>query len=85
MLKRPVLKELRVITSIHHLLMKFLMPNGIGQVCGCQSEARECYNRSLGTAEKDKNRELTLIVSDQGPASSGPMSKDLDPRQLEDE
>ena len=31
-LGRPTLKELRAVTSIHHLLMKFLTPNGVGQV-----------------------------------------------------
>ena len=31
-LGQPTLKELRAVTSIHHLLMKFLTPNGVGQV-----------------------------------------------------
>ena len=75
-LRRPTLKELRAITSIHHLLMKFPMPNGIGQVNGCQSEARKCYNRSFRTAEKDKKLEQALVVNDQRPTSSGPMNKE---------
>ena len=63
-LGRPTLKELRAITSIYHLLMKFPTPNRIGQVSSCQSEARECYNRSLRTMEKDKKLKQTLVVSD---------------------
>ena len=31
-LGRPTLKELRAVTSIHHLLIKFPTPNGVGQV-----------------------------------------------------
>ena len=81
-LGRPALKELRVITSIHHLLMKFPTPNGVGQVRGCQSEAIECHNRSFQTTEKDKKCEQALVVSDQRPASLGPMSKDLNPHSL---
>ena len=33
---RPSLRELRAITSIHHLLMKFSMPHGVGKVEGDQ-------------------------------------------------
>ena len=33
---RPSLKELRAITSIHHLLMKFPTPRGVGEVKGDQ-------------------------------------------------
>ena len=33
-LGRPSLRELRVITSIHHLLMKFPTPLGVGKVKG---------------------------------------------------
>ena len=31
-LGRPSLRELRTITSIHHLLMKFCTPHGVGEV-----------------------------------------------------
>ena len=84
-LGRPTLKELRAITSIHHLLMKFPTSNGVGEARGCQSDARECYNNSLRTAGKSKKPEQALVVSEQRPVSTGPMSEDLDPRQLEDE
>ena len=41
-LGRPSLRELRAITSIHHLLMKFSTPGGVGEVKG--------NNRSQGSA-----------------------------------
>ena len=63
-LRRPILKEIRAVTSIHHLFMKFPTPNGIGQVQGYQSNVRKCYNRSIRTTEKDKKYEHALVVSD---------------------
>ena len=33
-LGRPSLMELKAITSIHHILMKFPMPRGVGEVKG---------------------------------------------------
>ena len=39
-LGRPFLRELRAVTSIHHLLMKFLTPRGVGEVKGDQQESR---------------------------------------------
>ena len=84
-LGRSILKELQVVTSIHHLLMKFPMLNGVGQLRECQSEGRECYNKPLKTVEKDKKWEQALVVSDQRLASSGLISENLDPHQLEDE
>ena len=46
-LRRPSLNELRAVTFIHHILMKFPMLNGVGQVRGCHSNSRECYNKYL--------------------------------------
>ncbi|XP_074326905.1 uncharacterized protein LOC141664850 [Apium graveolens] len=34
LLGRPFLREMRVITSIHHLTIKFPMPNGVGSIKG---------------------------------------------------
>ena len=59
--------------------MKFPTPNRVVQVCRCQSEARECYNKFLRTAEKDKKHKQAQVVSDQRSMTSGPISKDLDP------
>ena len=39
-LGRPSLRELRAITSIHHLLTKFPTPKGVGEVKGDQQESR---------------------------------------------
>ena len=44
---RPLLKEMRVVTSIYYLSMKFPTPGGIGIVRGCQYDSRECYLQSL--------------------------------------
>ena len=38
-LGKPSLRELRAITSIYHLLMKFPTPNGVEEVRGNQHEA----------------------------------------------
>ena len=43
-LGRPSLRELRAITSIHHLLIKFPTPYRVGVVKGDQQEARQCYH-----------------------------------------
>ena len=43
-LGRPSLRELKAITSIHHLQMKLLMPHGVGEVKGDQQESRQCYH-----------------------------------------
>ena len=53
-LGRPSLRELRVITSIHHLLMKFPMPQGIGEVKGDQQESRQCYHQAVKAASKPR-------------------------------
>jgi hypothetical protein len=39
--------ELRVVTSISHLCMKFPTDEGVGLVRGEQKVARTCYNASL--------------------------------------
>ena len=50
-LGRPILKALKVVTSIYCLTMKFLTAARIGQVRGRQCDSRECYSRSLELAE----------------------------------
>ena len=44
-IRRPLLKALKAITSIHCLMMKFPTATGIGQVRGKQWDTRECYSR----------------------------------------
>lgn len=46
---RTTQAELKAITSIPHLCMKFLTEDGVGVVWGEQRIARECYNTSLKT------------------------------------
>ncbi|XP_074374786.1 uncharacterized protein LOC141715207 [Apium graveolens] len=41
LLGRPFLREMRVITFIHHLTNKFPTPNGVGSVKGSQYDSRE--------------------------------------------
>ncbi|KAK1380929.1 hypothetical protein POM88_027673 [Heracleum sosnowskyi] len=57
---RPLLKEMRVVTSIYHLSMKFPTPNGIGCLKGCQVDSRECYSKALRTAEQ-ASKHLLLV------------------------
>ncbi|KAL2513370.1 Uncharacterized protein Adt_18970 [Abeliophyllum distichum] len=46
-LRRPTLKDLQVVTSIHHLAMKFPTPGGVAKVRGNQTKARACYMNAL--------------------------------------
>ena len=51
---RPLLKDLKAASSIYHLTMKFPTVEGIGEVRGEQYDSRECYNKSLRIAERNK-------------------------------
>ena len=51
-LGRPSLRELRAITSIYHLLIKFPTPHRAGEVKGDQQEARQCYHQAVKAASK---------------------------------
>ncbi|XP_074323058.1 uncharacterized protein LOC141660003 [Apium graveolens] len=44
---RPWLRAFRVITSIHHLMIKFPTPNGVGSLIGSQYESRDCYHKAV--------------------------------------
>ncbi|XP_074378366.1 uncharacterized protein LOC141719900 [Apium graveolens] len=44
---RPWLRAFRVITSIHHLMIKFPTPNGVGSLRGSQYESRDCYYKAV--------------------------------------
>ena len=45
------MKRLKAITSTYCLKMKFPTPNGVGQICGDQLLARECYQAVLASRE----------------------------------
>ena len=80
-LGRRSLRDLRAITSIHHLLMKFPTPYGVGKVKGDQQEVRQCYHQALKVASKLRQ----FNVVDQRPPSEGPLDDTLDPRLIDEE
>ncbi|XP_074361977.1 uncharacterized protein LOC141702174 [Apium graveolens] len=56
---RPWLRAFRVITSIHHLMIKFPTPNGVGSLRGSQYESRDCYHKAVKEFRRrryDRNR-----------------------------
>lgn len=61
---RPLLKEMRVVTSIYHLSMKFPTPGGIGVVRGCQYDSRECYLQSPKGFWKNKSLKESAIMEE---------------------
>ena len=80
-LGRPSLREVKAITSIHHLLMKFSMPHGVGEVKGDQQEVRQCYHQAVKVASKPRQ----FHVIDQQPPSEGPLNDTIDPRSTNEE
>ncbi|XP_074373785.1 uncharacterized protein LOC141714148 [Apium graveolens] len=44
---RPWLRAFRMITSIHHLMIKFPTPNGVGSLKGSQYESHDCYHKAV--------------------------------------
>ena len=77
---RPLLKALKAITSIYHLTMKFPSMEETGQVRGTQYDSRECYNKSIKLAEKERRLPQIMEV---GRVSVGPMETNIDPRLQE--
>ena len=51
---KPFLKALKAVSLIYHLTVKFPTAKGMGQVRGSQYDSRECYNKSLKLAEKER-------------------------------
>ena len=80
-LGRPSLRELRVITSIHHLLMKFPTPQGVSEVKGDQQDSRQCYHQAMKAASKLRQ----FHVVDQQPQSEGLLDDTIDPRLPDEE
>ena len=80
-LGRHSLRELRAITGIRHLLMKFPMPHGVGEVKGDQQESRQCYHQAVKVAFKPRQ----FHVVDQRSPSEGPFDDTIDPRSPDEE
>ena len=80
-LGRPSLKELRAITSIHHLLMKFSTSQVVDEVKGDQQEARQCYHQVVKVASKPRQ----FHVVNQRRPSERPLDETVDPRSPDKE
>ena len=78
-LGRPSLRELKTITSIHHLLMKFSTSSRMGKVKEDQQEARQCYHQAVKVASKLRQ----FHVVNQRPPSEGPLNDTIDLRSLD--
>ncbi|XP_062100642.1 uncharacterized protein LOC133806568 [Humulus lupulus] len=76
-LGRPSLRELKAITSIYHLAVKFPTPKGIASMKREQKEARECYNTSLRTFVKPWESMAMVMHGGKNP-------QELDPRVIEE-
>ena len=75
-LGRSSLRELKAITSIYHLLMKFPTPSGVREVKGNQQETRQCYDQAVRTTAKLRQ----FHVVDQRPPNKGPLDNTIDLR-----
>ena len=80
-LGRPSLRELKAITSVYHLLIKFPTPHGVGEFKGGQQKARQCYQQIVKVASKSRQ----FHVVDQRPPSEGPLDDTIDPRSPDEE
>ena len=73
---RPLLKALKVVTSIHYLTMKFPVAAGVCQVLGRQRDSRECYNKSLELDDMEPKLPQVMEVEK---TSRGLMETKIDP------
>ena len=71
-LGRPSLRELKAITSIYHLTVKFPTPGGVAGMKGEQREARECYNTTLHTSAKLQEPMAMVVHGDTDPQERDP-------------
>ena len=81
-LGRPLLRPLKVVTSIHYLTIKFATIAGTSQVQGRQHDSRKCYIRSLKLTEKRPKLPQAMEVE---MVSRGPMDTNINPSLEEDE
>ncbi|KAL8102954.1 hypothetical protein AgCh_027474 [Apium graveolens] len=57
---RPLMRAMRMVTSIHHLTVKFPTPTGVGFLKSFQYESRVCYNQALRVAESENASKKTV-------------------------
>ncbi|XP_074342058.1 uncharacterized protein LOC141679458 [Apium graveolens] len=50
---RPLMRAMRMVTSIHHMTVKFPTSTGVGFLKSCQYESRVCYNQALRVTESE--------------------------------
>lgn len=58
-LRRPMLNQMKVVTSTYHLLLHFLTEEGVREVMGDQVVARECY---VALLKGDLNPKETMSI-----------------------
>ena len=63
-LGRPALKELKAVTSIYHLAIKFPTAAGTGMQRGNQGAARECYYSTMRQASKMERSTTMMVVTE---------------------
>ena len=83
LLGRPSLDALRAVPSVYHMVIKFLIENGVGVVRGDQRVARECYSASIKQKVVKSVHIDELDMRDELDTRLTP-SKELEPVQLED-
>ena len=84
LLGRPSLNAIRIVPSAYHMVIKFLIANGVGTVRGNQRIARECYITSIKQNTVDNIYTNQLDMRDK--VSSRPTSsEELEPVKLDDQ
>ena len=81
-IRRPFLKALKAMVLISCLKIKFPIATGTKQVQGRQYDSRECYNKSLELAKKE--RELPRMMEVER-VTKVPMETNTDPCLQEEE
>ena len=83
---RLLLKALRAVISIHCLTMKFPIAMRTGQVRGRQCDSKECYNRLLELAKKERKlpQIMKVEIMEVEKVSKGPMEMNVGPHLHED-
>ena len=84
LLGRPSLNVIRAIPSTYHMVIKFLIVNGVGMVRGDQRVARECYSASMKQKSVDNIYMDELGMRYEVSIRPTP-SEELEPIQLEDQ